>query len=384
MKTLVLNYEYPPIGGGGGRVSEQIAIRLGSRGHEVRVLTSRCRGIPAFEEYGNVKVKRIFSFRRKPDRCGVFGMAGYIIAGIIPAVMMCLRWKPDLIHAHFAVPSGALAYLVSILTRTPYILTAHLGDVPGCIPDQTDRLFFFFKPFTYAIWKKARAVTAVSGFVRNMALKTYDVPVVVIPNGIDLKSAQQLSCQGKKAGKPVKLVFSGRFNPQKNVLLICELLRVTRDYEWEMHFVGDGQLMADVRSKIDEYDLNDRTFFHGWVEPSEAEKISASCDILLIPSLVEGMPVAVLNGMALGLAVLGSDIEPLRDLITDGVNGFLCDVFSADSLAAKMKMLLENSEMLEEIKENNRRASENYDWERIVTMYEEVLRRSVKDSRVEL
>lgn len=96
------------------------------------------------------------------------------------------------------------------------------------------------------------------------------------------------------------------------------------------------------------------------------------------------MPVAVLNGMALGLAVLGSDIEPLRDLITDGVNGFLCDVFSADSLAAKMKMLLENSEMLEEIKENNRRASENYDWERIVTMYEEVLRRSVKDSRVEL
>ncbi|NLP03357.1 MAG: glycosyltransferase family 4 protein [Fibrobacter sp.] len=384
MKTLVLNYEYPPIGGGGGRVSEQIAIRLGSRGHEVRVLTSRCRGIPAFEEYGNVKVKRIFSFRRKPDRCGVFGMAGYIIAGIIPAVMMCLRWKPDLIHAHFAVPSGALAYLVSILTRTPYILTAHLGDVPGCIPDQTDRLFFFFKPFTYAIWKKARAVTTVSGFVRNMALKTYDVPVVVIPNGIDLKSAQQLSCQGKKAGKPVKLVFSGRFNPQKNVLLICELLRVTRDYEWEMHFVGDGQLMADVRSKIDEYDLNDRTFFHGWVEPSEAEKISASCDILLIPSLVEGMPVAVLNGMALGLAVLGSDIEPLRDLITDGVNGFLCDVFSADSLAAKMKMLLENSEMLEEIKENNRRASENYDWERIVTMYEEVLRRSVKDSRVEL
>ena len=72
------------------------------------------------------------------------------------------------------------------------------------------------------------------------------------------------------------------------------------------------------------------------------------------------MPVAVLNGMALGLAVLGSDIEPLRDLITDGVNGFLCDVSSADSLTIKLEMLLENSEMLGEIKENNRHAAENY------------------------
>ena len=163
------------------------------------------------------------------------------------------------------LPSGALAYLVSILTRTPYILTAHLGDVPRCIRIRlTDYSSFSSHSLRYL--EKAGQLP-LSAVVRNMAPKTYDVPVVVIPNGIDLKSAQQLSCQEKAESR----LNWCQWKVQSTEKCPADLRAagVTRDYEWKCT-VGDGQLMADVRSKIDEYDLNDRTFFHGWVEPSRS------------------------------------------------------------------------------------------------------------------
>ena len=67
------------------------------------------------------------------------------------------EWKPDLIHVHFAVPAGALAWILRRLTGIPYVLTAHLGDVPGGVPEKTGRWFRWIYPFTPPIWKKSEA-----------------------------------------------------------------------------------------------------------------------------------------------------------------------------------------------------------------------------------
>jgi hypothetical protein len=68
-------------------------------------------------------------------------------------------WRPDVMHVHLAVPTGALAARRTV-HGVPYVLTVHLGDVPGAVPEQTGKLFRVFGPFIRPIWKRAAAISA--------------------------------------------------------------------------------------------------------------------------------------------------------------------------------------------------------------------------------
>src|SRR5438128_418300 len=126
MKVLVLCYEYPPIGGGGGRVAKSIAEALAARGHEMRVQTAALGWRSIRETIGGVEIFRTASGRRAPDTCRVHEMAAYCATSFFSARRHVREWRPDVIHAHFAMPTGLLARAAH--GRTPYVLTAHLGD----------------------------------------------------------------------------------------------------------------------------------------------------------------------------------------------------------------------------------------------------------------
>ena len=93
------------------------------------------------------------SGRRAADTCTVPEMGLYIATSLLPTLRHCWQWKPDVVHAHFAMPTGVLAWTAKRLARVPYVLTAHLGDVPGGVPTQTDRLFRYLGPAASAIWR---------------------------------------------------------------------------------------------------------------------------------------------------------------------------------------------------------------------------------------
>ena len=155
MKILVLIHEFPPVGGGGGRVARDIALGLAERGHEVRVLSAHMDGLPLSEDIGGVKLERIHTRRKAAFRAGLFEMASYDLAAWDAGRRIMRTWQPDVIHAHFAVPAGAAAFALSKLTGIPYALTAHLGDVPGAVPEKTDRWFKWIYPLTPPIWRGA-------------------------------------------------------------------------------------------------------------------------------------------------------------------------------------------------------------------------------------
>ena len=151
MRILVLNHEYPPIGGGGGQITQDIALALNKRGHEIRVVTSHIAGLSRKEIQGaqpGVQVIRLPSCRQHKFKAGLGAMMGYNIVAFVTGMRQIRRWRPDLIHVHFAVPAGPVAWLLSKLTGTPYILTTHLGDIPGGAPKKTAGWFRWICPFT--------------------------------------------------------------------------------------------------------------------------------------------------------------------------------------------------------------------------------------------
>jgi glycosyltransferase involved in cell wall biosynthesis len=370
MRILVLCYEYPPIGGGGGSVAKSIAEQLVARGHEVRVQTAALGWRSRRETIGGVEVFRTASLRRVPDTCTVPEMGLYVVTSFPATLRHISEWKPDVIHAHFAVPTGFLAWVVHRLTGVPYVLTAHLGDVPGGVPEQTDKLFFLISPLARRIWRDAAAATAVSSFVQELAQEAYRRVVTRILNGIDLSDAP---VEPPSTHQPRRLVFIGRLNPQKNPVFLIDALAPLRDAVWTLTFIGDGPLMGEVKAAIARHGLENRIALTGWLTPAQVHRILADGDILCMPSLSEGLPVVGVEALKYGLAIVASDIPGLRDVIDDGVNGCAVPLGDLDAFTQRLRRLIENEPLLAAMKHASWEKSHRFDLGRIAHEYAHVL-----------
>jgi glycosyltransferase involved in cell wall biosynthesis len=370
MRILVLCYEYPPIGGGGGNVAKAVAEQLVARGHEVRVQTAALGRHSIRETIGGVEVFRTASLRRVPDTCTVPEMGLYVLTSFLPALRHLREWKPDVIHAHFAVPTGLLAWAVHRLTDVPYVLTAHLGDVPGGVPEQTDRMFRLIAPIARRIWRDAAGATAVSSFVRGLAQDAYGREVRRILNGIDLSNAP---IDATPPHQPRQLVFIGRLNPQKNPVFLLDALARLRDSAWQLTFIGDGPLMGEVKAAIARHRLEDRIRLTGWLAPAQVHAILAGADILCMPSLSEGLPVVGVEALKYGLAIVASDIPGLRDVIDDGVNGCRVPLGDLELYAERLRSVIASEPTLDAMKRASWEKARRFDLSGIAHEYAHVL-----------
>jgi glycosyltransferase involved in cell wall biosynthesis len=370
LKILVLCYEYPPIGGGGGRVAAQVASSLARRGHAVRVLTGGMRHLPRREVRDLVEVVRPFSFRRREDTCTVPEMALYLATGFFPVLRESRKWRPDIVHAHFAVPTGPLALVAKLLTGVPYVLTAHLGDVPGGVPEQTDHLFRLVGPLVKPVWRAARQVTAVSRFTAELAARAYGVEPTVIPNGVPPIPPPQV-----RVHSPPRIIMAGRLSIQKNPLLALKALALIGNLDWSFDVIGDGPLGPDVLALAEKSGLGGRVILHGWISNAQVADLMAGADILLMPSLNEGLSMVAIEALQHGLAIVASRIGGMRDVVEEGRNGFLCEL-SPGAFAQKLGALVADASLLERMRHASSQMAGDYDLEKTVVAYENVLRES--------
>ena len=274
---------------------------------------------------------------QKSFRAKMGAMIGFLTAAIRYCCFECKDFHPDIIHVHFAVPNGPAAMAAAAKMKVPYVITAHLGDIPGASPEKTKKWFSFIQPFTPPIWKKAARVIAVSEFSKQMVLKSYNVPIDVIANGIDydkIKNSEVL------LHETPEIVFAGRFVPQKNLFQVIKTLSEIKDFNWHATLIGDGQDREKIEAAAAEAGLSDRISFPGWKTPEEVIEIFHHADILFMPSRTEGLPVTGIQGMACGLALLLSDAGGNPEIITIGQNGYIHAPDDTEGFAKDFRFLL--------------------------------------------
>lgn len=365
-RILVLCYEYPPIGGGGGRVAAQVAAALVKRGHQVHVVTAGMSHLLRRQMVDGIEVTRVHAWRKREDTCTVLEMLLWVVAAFPVTLWKAWRWRPDVIHAHFAVPTGAVAWLIHQLTRIPYILTAHLGDVPGGVPEQTDKLFKKIKWLTIPIWKSAAQVTAVSSFVAELAQRAYGIKARVILNGIRLPEQQP-----KKENKIPQLLLVGRLSVQKNPLLAIQALALIQDLPWALKIIRDGPLAIAAHEEVKRHHLEDRISFLGWLSAEEVKLVMEGSDLLLIPSLSEGLPMVGVEALAQGLAIVGSRIGGLQDILIEKKNGGSFELATgAAGMAEALRPFLENQELLKAAQQASWNLAATVEWSCSIDLYE--------------
>jgi len=376
MRILVLNHEFPPIGGGGGRAAEDICRGLTKWGHEIKVLTAHIKGLPREEERDGYTIVRLSSLRTQPYKASFLSMAAYVLAGLWTGRRLILSFKPQVIHAHFAVPAGALAWALSRFTGIPYVLTVHLGDVPGGVPEKTGGWFRWIYPFTRSIWRNANRIVAVSEFTRQLALKNYNVKIQVIPNGVDLSTVQPDLIH---LNQPPRIVFAGRFMAQKNPLQLVQTLNGLKQLQWQCVMIGDGPLMQDVKRAVAELDLEDRFQFTGWIDPQDVLNWFDKSDILFMPSRSEGLPVIGVQALAKGLAIVAGRVGGFVDLVDNNKNGYLIRQEDAGEFRTSLLGLLSDSNRLLSFRNASLEKAKYFEINQVVKEYENLFQSVLMD-----
>ena len=378
MRILVLNHEFPPVGGGGGRAAEAICQDLARRGHEINVITSHIKGMRHREERDGYRITRVPCLRTQPFRASLISMIAYVLAGFWAGFRLIRVSQPDVIHVHFAVPAGALAWALSRITGIPYVLTAHLGDVPGGVPEKTGDWFRWVFPITRWIWHDAGVRVAVSDFTRELALKNYSEEILVIPNGVDVVSLEPVKIQ---ENKPAVIVFAGRFMEQKSPLQVIWTLNEIKDLPWKCVMIGDGPLMPDVKRTVGNLGLEDRFTLTGWVTPEEVMEWFNKSDILFMPSLSEGLPVVGVQALAKGLAIVASGVGGFVDLIDEGRNGYLVPPHDTVRFSTALRDLLLDPTQLLSFRTASLEKAKSFEIARIAEQYENIFQGMAEGAR---
>jgi glycosyltransferase involved in cell wall biosynthesis len=384
MRILLINYEYPPVGGGGADATKGLAEGYAKRGHETIVLTARWNALPRLEKVNDcLAIHRIFAFRKAIAHCTPPRMFAFMLLGIPPAIRLARKWKPDVIHCHFAIPVGFIGLVAKKLTGIPYVVTFQGGDVPGFVPEQTDRYYALVKPLANRVVKNASFCVAVGTGLQKLAIEKYRRPdILYIPNGVDVEIFKP---RGERAPREeMRIVFAARFNPQKGLNRLIEAVKLLEERgitnpavagalaesAYSVKVYGGGPLEREMKTLSTNYGLDHRIRFMGWVKREELSVRLGEADIFVIPSDIEGMPLGCLQAMASGLAIVGSRAPGISEVVRDGENGILVEVGDVRGLADALERLLNDRALIRKMGERGRQlAHEEFRWDVIVEQY---------------
>lgn len=365
MRILVLNYEYPPLGGGGAPVCRELCRRFAQRGHTVDVVTMGFCGLPPLEEADGVRVLRVPALRRRQATCETHEMISYVVSAL-PRVIARLRSEAyDVIHAHFAIPTGLLACLATRIVRVPYAITIHGSDIPGFNPDRFTYEHRVTRPLLRRVFRRAAWLSASSDFLRKLAVANVgDFEFTYLPNGIDVS---RFEARPKKRN----ILMTGRLLPRKGFQHVLTALKEV-ETDFEIHIAGDGPMRDQLKALAKT--MRPRVVFHGWLDHDspELKELYETAAIFCLTSERENASISLLEAMLAGAAVVTSNGSGCLETIGD--SGLAVPPANTHALQEILLGLMASETRRNELGARARqRVIDRFDWDKITSGYLEHL-----------
>lgn len=335
---LVLNYEFPPLGGGASPVSFNLSKELILAGYSVTVVTMGYRNLPARETIDGIEVYRINSFRSKKEICRVHEMLLFLINAQKRIKKIVKQKQYHLIHSHFIIPTGILARWASKKFNIPYVITCHGSDVPGYNPDRFLFAHKFTKPVLKIVCRDAKAVTAPSYYLSNLIKQNIgDYPITVIPNGCEDK-------QIKGVAKKNIIASAARFLERKGIQYVIQAFDNIHADNWKLYIIGDGPYRGRLERLAKK---NKNIIFTGWLNgQSEAyRQIINETKIFALPSANESQGIVYIEAMSAMCAIIATDGSGCRETVSSR-EGYLIQP-DVRGLEEVLKNLMHNKAKLE-------------------------------------
>ncbi len=264
------------------------------------------------------------ALNRKNGIAGLFFFSLHNVRAIV-------KDSPDVLHAHFGVKPSDMAMLVNRLTDIPYTFTTHRFDI------------FDQPPANYAL-KSSRAIKhiTISQYNKDYLVRNFGVDpqtIDIIHCGINFSRITNLEVPKVKN----QIICIARLEPEKGLDKLIEACAVlSKRVDFKCIIVGDGSLRARLADLITKNSLTDKVMLLGYRTSDEIFSLLKQSSVMVLASRSEGIPVSLMEAMALRTPVIATRITGIPELVEDGVSGFLFEVDDVYALVEKIEKILKN------------------------------------------
>lgn len=364
---------YPTVGGS-GVVATELGKALAEKGHDIHFITS---SLPfrLDEQKANIYFHEV-----EVNQYSVFRYPPYDLALASKMADVINRENLDILHVHYAIPHAISAYLAKEMTDrdVKVVTTLHGTDITvlGYDPSLSDIIRFGIE--------KSDVVTAVSDDLIRQTNELLDInkPVETVYNFVDHRiyyPREVPELKAKLGISPDSKVLShvSNFRKVKRVGDVVRVLAKVREQtDAVLLLIGEGPELKVISRLVSELGLTDYVHFLG-NQKRIAELLSIS-DVSLLLSEKESFGLVILEAMACGVPVVGTDIGGIPEVIEDGVSGAICPVADIAAASEKTLRILQNSDLRKSMsKAAVKRATETFHQERIVSDYEAIYEKAL-------
>jgi glycosyltransferase involved in cell wall biosynthesis len=376
LKILFCNYEYPPLGGGGGVVMRALARELARR-HEVTVLTSRALELERESADDGVRVVRVPVFFRNQLAVANFpSMMAYLPSGILRGLSLRRSSTFDVINTHFVVPSGPVGAFLARAFGVPNVLSVHGGDLFDPSKRSSPHRHAWLRMPIRHMLNSADAIVGQSRDTLRHVEEIYGVhrPTELIPLGIDRPAAPSNATRAQ-FGLPENafvMLTIGRLVPRKSSVQLVEALAKSGIPHAHLLIVGDGPDAAAVQSAAQAAGVADRVHLLGYVTEQQKAQALAVSDIFVSSSQHEGFGLVFLEAMAFGLPVVCYDRGGQIDFLKSQETGYVVKLNDLEAFTRAIVDLAHHDDRCHEMGKGNLRKVEAYFIDRCAERYETI------------
>lgn len=387
---LVLASTYPAHPGDGVPAFVQDLAEVQAREYDVTVLVPSVPGAPATERsQAGVTVRRFRYFPRKwedladgaiienlrsrPSRW--LQVLPFMVSEALAVRREVRQTNPVAVHAHWIIPQGLIATLVA--PSVPRVVTSLGGDLYALRAKPLRALKSY-------VVRHAAALTTVNTDMERevIALGADPSKVTVIPMGADLRRFTSNGRDDSNDG-PLRMLFVGRLVEKKGLAVLLKAVRQLEPGVCTLTVVGDGPL----RKSLEDQAAGLPVEFVGQRDRNTLANDYRTHDVIVVPSVPaasgdqDGLPVALLEAMGSGCAVIASDLPGINEAIINGENGILVTPSSASSISSAILNLHENPQRCHQLRDSAVKRSRGYSVEATAKQYTRtILRISHPDS----
>jgi glycosyltransferase involved in cell wall biosynthesis len=380
MQILFCNYEYPPLGGGGGVINALIAEELSKR-HNVTVLTSQGLDLPAESIENNVQVVRapVF-FRKQTSVASMASMASYVTMGVKRGMQLLREHEFDVINTHFVLPTGPVGHILSRTSGIPNVLSLHGGDLYDPSKFLSPHRHLFLRWIVRRLLLRADFVVGQSNNTLNN-MRTFYTPELAgirIPLAIKRPILESVSRSDYGFEEDeVILITIGRLIPRKNIKQLVTIMPTFQGQPVRLVIVGSGPEESDLRQLANERGVNLQVTFAGYVEETEKYNLLQLADLFVSTSQHEGFGLVFLEAMACGLPVICYDHGGQTDFLQNGKTGYLVTIEDTTSFQEKCRQLIENADDRRAMGQYNLKLVEEFYIDHCARRYEQLFEQAV-------
>ena len=370
MKILMLNYEFPPLGGGAANACKYILDEMSQKGIEVDLITSSPNKFETEKIGKSVNIYKLAVGKKSIH----YWTQGEILAYSWKArrFIKSLIKERDyaLCHAFFGIPCGAIAYFYR--KELPYIVSLRGSDVPG-FNQRFSYQYIFLKPIIRRVWRNAEAVIANSEGLKKLAQKTDpDCSIDIIYNGIDTEQFKPVRNNNNR----LRILCVSRLIERKGIehlLRSASQLQEKIGNRFEVWIIGEGNLQQQLKALSSQLGVAEIVSFQGYIEHGRLPDIYSSSDIFVLPSLSEGMSNTVLEAMACGLPIVTTDTGGSKELING--NGVILPTNDVEGITDALGKLIEDTVLRKQMGMKSRELANEFSWGAVAGQYMQLYRK---------